>query len=83
MTQTETRSYLEEIADYVGLKLGGIYIVNTLVPREDGSRIIGPLSDARFEQKKGQYGLLMSQLSPEERRPIVAFRVEETVKSID
>lgn len=54
------------------------FILNTLVPQRDGSRIIGPLTRAQIELKKQSYEHLMSRFPEEskEEYPFLVYGIE-------
>jgi hypothetical protein len=53
------------------------YILNTLVPEVDLSRIIGPLNSQELEVKRKMYEGVLNNLRPEEREshPLIVYRL--------
>ncbi len=53
------------------------YIENTLVPKQDGSRLIGPLNAEGVQQKREIYELLMSRMNEDpEKYPFIVYKLE-------
>lgn len=72
-------AYIPDTFDMVD-EDGVFYILNTLVPEYDGSRIIGPLSAEKLEEKREQYKSIV----PEEDRdshPFIVYRLNQAEPS--
>lgn len=55
------------------------YINNTLVPEQDGSRIIGPLTREQLEFKRERYEQIVFKFDKEQRQkyPFIVYRLEK------
>lgn len=54
------------------------YVINMLVPEQDGSRVIGPLDAEGLEDKRRMYKQITKGFEDKEKYPFVVYKLKRT-----